>query len=341
MEAENSLEKIVKNQFEQNLEMLKQKLQSKPGLVTSLLVLVETGRLEEVFLRQSAGGAEAAPQTFPPASKYVKQAGVTWLREFLISVNPSGFKVKDDANDDEKKLAKLAPDKATDIVCIALHCMPDCWLFHRETEVAMQKALHRYNQLGPRIAHMSYRDELARKGFYTQEGMRIVAKAMGCDLQGEQYFVDSPIQTPVEWQFKNNTSAMATLIGPNGDAFQLLSRFQEKYPYAFRQEAAQPVLSIEPGGVSPHPSLGDVRRSAKAKAKAPSGSSARVHTLAHNEAPPSLDSLAVAVLPSVAEAVGAANTTAEGVLPPSASAPSAPPPGAGGVGMVEPPTGDA
>ena len=84
------MDKIVDSQFYKNIELIKDKLKDTRGLLTLLLGLLDSGKLEEAYHRQM-GATPNAIATFALSAKYLKQAGVVWIRNFLATTCPRSF----------------------------------------------------------------------------------------------------------------------------------------------------------------------------------------------------------------------------------------------------------
>jgi len=267
-EQNQIFDKIVTSQFDDNMELLRKKLEHKKGLLTFLIGLIDSGKLEEAYDRAHQDTGEVRPATFAQGYKYMKQAGSIWIRDFLGQMNPT-YKIPDGLTEAEKKARRLSLPDYIHRMCLALRIHPDCWLFHMQQETTTQTAVQRCRNLNNPIETVSPTDSLDKKGFYTasDDNAKVLALGMG-PLPQEQHerngspymWVPPPSAEDVEWKFKDNWNSQATIMHPNGDAFQLKTRFQSKYPVLFTEAACTLAMSIEADGESPHPSLGDVRR---------------------------------------------------------------------------------
>jgi hypothetical protein len=256
---------LVEQQFDENMTILKRKLENKKGLLTFLLGLLDSGKLEEAYNKQMTtipGGPQLA--LFASSSKYMKQAGLVWFRDFLKSANPAGFELPLGANEEMAKTFRLDVVKGSELTCLALNVHKECWLLHRQCEIAMAEARLIYRTVGSRLKFQKAADDLKVKGFYTKEKEQIWCLALMADLE-HPIFIDAPGGNH-DWKFEENYSAYAKFV--NGtDTFSLVERFTEKYPERFVPEEINPIWSTQPDGVSAHTSLGELTRRPLAKAK--------------------------------------------------------------------------
>lgn len=316
------LETIVDAQFDRNVQILVNHLRGKQGLTAFLVGLVESGKLEETFIKK-LNEDQATPSrkdTFAETSKYMKQSGVTWMRQFLQNVS--------NTHQNHEALYKMPSTRVIDHVCIALRCDPDCWLFHKEQNTAMELSIQRYTDVGRPLSSLSPSDDIKKKGWYgVHANGTIVAYGAGTGGDGSLFWVDPPVAGTVNWIFEGNTNVQATLRHPNKDSFQMIPRFHAKYGAQFTLKKFAPIMSNMPDGVSCHPSLGDLRRS-------------RASQKRYLDREKSLD--ADDVVPTCGSSGAAPAGVTSGTTPaPAAPTTADPPAGAGGGEAAEPAEEDA
>ena len=254
------LDKIVDDQFDRNMEIFKNHIKGKHGFLTFINSLLESGSLEASYNRKMMQNDVVVVKTFAVFSRYFKQGGALWLRDLLMSMNPTAFTPTDEMDEADAKKLKFGSDKAMEHLQIALNITDDCWLPHREIFAASAKVLARYVSGGDRLKYADPKQDLEVCGFYGFLPDQVVCLALHSFVPGDNTFpfIPTPVAGVQNWKLEGNVSAYAVLKHPDGDTYSLFSRFAAKYPEVFTDINCKPKRSLEDDGESPHDSLGDL-----------------------------------------------------------------------------------
>eukprot|EP00971_Amphidinium_carterae_P148787 2949965-Amphidinium_carterae.1 len=224
-------------------------LEEKPAIVPYLASVMRDGTLEAALLRQDA----VQKEQFAPSSVYMKHAGIKFLRQALMQMEPTIF---NERLWEENRFSML---DCLCLVCYASGCAPECFLPHREQQTALTVLTAEYRSLGQRLSSLDMTTGWAGCGYYRQVPGAL--NKVVCRLAADAPTVAMPMPHEAmqgfdDWVIESNWSKDAKLKSKKAlIEFKIYDHFKKQFGAEIDGIIPKERYSFESDRSSPPPSL--------------------------------------------------------------------------------------